>query len=80
MSRFAALVLRAYALVAAAALILNSPALGVIVGLVGIVHGIVISMRTYAFGALMHRIIETVALRQHLAPLQAAVDPPARAA
>jgi GT2 family glycosyltransferase len=79
-SRFAAFVLRAYALVAAAALILNSPALGVIVGLVGIAHGVVISMRTYAFGVLMHRIIETVALRQHLAPLQAAADPPARAA
>ncbi len=79
LSRFAAFVLRAYALVVAAALILDSPALGLIVGFVGIVHGIVISMRTYEFGRLMHRIIETVALRQGLVPAHTSASPSAQA-
>jgi O-antigen biosynthesis protein len=69
-SRFAAFVLRAYALVAAAALILHSPGLGIVVGLLGLAHGVSIALRTIEFGRLMHRIIETVAQRAGLQPLE----------
>ncbi|HUB97094.1 MAG TPA: glycosyltransferase [Stellaceae bacterium] len=84
LSRFAAFVLRAYALVVAASLILGAPVFGAIVALIGVAHGIDISMRTYSFGNLMRRIIETVAHRQGLIPVQpagtsAAPAPEARA-
>jgi O-antigen biosynthesis protein len=69
LSRFAGFVLRAYALAAAAALILEAPALGVIVGVIGLAHGAIIAQRTIAFGRLMHGIIETVARREGLSPL-----------
>jgi glycosyltransferase involved in cell wall biosynthesis len=75
LSRFAAFVLRGYAGVTAVALILDAPALGVIVGVVGLAHGAFIALRTIEFGRLMHRIIETVAQRHDLVPLM-----PARAA
>ncbi len=70
LSRFAALVLRGYALVVAAALIMNAPVPAAVVGAIGLAHGILIAHRTVAFGRLMHRIIETVAQRAGLAPLQ----------
>jgi hypothetical protein len=70
LSRFAAFVLRGYALVTAVALILDAPVLGAVVGLIGIAHGGLIALRTFAFGRLMHRIIETVAQRQELTPVQ----------
>ena len=80
LSRFAAFVLRAYALVAAVALILHSPGLGIVVGLLGLAHGVSISLRTIEFGGLMHRIIETVAQRAELSPLEPSGSAPARAA
>jgi hypothetical protein len=75
LSRFAALVLRGYALVVAAALILDAPAPASIVGVIGLAHGALIAHRTVAFGRLMHRIIETVAQRAGLAPLQPSASP-----
>jgi O-antigen biosynthesis protein len=69
LSRFAAVVLRAYAVATAVALILNAPALGAVVGIIGLAHGGFIALRTIEFGRLMHRIIETVAQRQDLVPL-----------
>ncbi len=79
LSRFAAFVLRAYALVAAVALILHSPGLGIVVGLLGLAHGVSISLRTIEFGGLMHRIIETVAQRAELSPLEPSRSASARA-
>ncbi|HXQ49773.1 MAG TPA: glycosyltransferase [Stellaceae bacterium] len=70
LSRFAAFVLRAYALATAAALILEAPVPGAIIGIIGLAHGAIIARRTVTFGRLMHRIIETVARREGLVPLQ----------
>jgi len=72
LSRFAAFVLRAYAVVTAAALILDAPVPATIVGLIGLAHCEFIALRTIVFGRLMHRIIETVAQRQELVPLKPA--------
>jgi hypothetical protein len=69
-SRFAAFVLRAYALAAAVALVFHAPELGLVIGLVGLAHGVSIAHRTIEFGRLMHRIIESVAQRAGLAPLE----------
>jgi len=79
LSRFAAFVLRGYAVVVAGALILHSPWLGIVVGLVGLAHGISMGQRTVEFGRLMHRIIETVAQRAALAPLEPSDAAPAPA-
>jgi glycosyltransferase involved in cell wall biosynthesis len=76
LSRFAAFVLRAYAGATAVALILDAPALGAILGCIGLAHGGFIALRTIEFGRLMHRIIETVAQRQDLVPLLADGAPP----
>jgi O-antigen biosynthesis protein len=69
-SRFAAMVLRAYALAVALALILDAPTPAAIIGIVGLAHGGLIAAKTIAFGRLMRRIIETVARRQELTPLE----------
>ncbi len=84
-SRFAAFVLRAYALASAVALVLHEPELGLVIGLVGLAHGVSIAHRTIEFGRLMHRIVESVAQRAGLAPLEpsgtaAAGAPAAKAA
>ena len=79
LSRFAALVLRAYAVATAVALILDAPALGAVVGIIGLAHGGFIALRTIEFGRLMHRIIETVAQRQDLVPLLPSGGAPQRA-
>ncbi|HUK61284.1 MAG TPA: glycosyltransferase [Stellaceae bacterium] len=76
LSRFAAFVLRAYALAAAVALILQEPELGLLIGLVGLAHGVSIAHRTVEFGRLMHRIIETVAQRSALTPLEPSAAAP----
>jgi GT2 family glycosyltransferase len=80
LSRFAAFVLRAYALATAAALILDAPVPAAVIGCIGLAHGASIAARTAAFGRLMHRIIETVALRENLAPLEPQAAGPARPA
>jgi GT2 family glycosyltransferase len=71
-SRFSAFVLRAYAILTAAALILNAPTWAAIIGILGIAHGVLIGYRTIEFGRLMHRIIDTIAQRQHLTPVKSA--------
>ncbi len=76
LSRFAAFVLRAYAVVTAAALILDAPVPAAIVGLIGLTHGEFIAFRTFEFGRLMHRIIETVAQREGLLPVEPTERPP----
>jgi hypothetical protein len=76
LSRFAAFVLRAYAVATAVALILDAPVLGAILGVIGLAHGGFIALRTIEFGRLMHRIIETVAQRQDLVPLLSDGAPP----
>ncbi|HXP31235.1 MAG TPA: glycosyltransferase [Stellaceae bacterium] len=70
LSRLAAFVLRAYAVATAAALILDAPAAAAIIGVVGLAHGAVIAYRTVKFGRIMHRIIETVAKREDLVPVE----------
>ena len=75
LSRFAAFVLRAYALATAGALILDVPALAILVGVIGLAQGAVIGARTLEFGRLMHRIIETVARREQLLPVEPADAP-----
>ncbi|MGH7088292.1 MAG: hypothetical protein ACREFQ_05275, partial [Stellaceae bacterium] len=69
-SRFSALVLRAYALACAAALILNAPLPAAAIGIAGLAHGAYIGWRTFEFGRLMRRIIETVARREGVAPIE----------
>jgi GT2 family glycosyltransferase len=70
LSRFAAFVLRAYAVATAAALILDAPMTAAAIGVVGLAHGAVIAYRTVKFGRIMHRIIETVATRENLVPVE----------
>jgi GT2 family glycosyltransferase len=69
LSRFSAFMLRFYAVLTAAALILDAPAWGSVAGILGIAQGALIAYRTVEFGRLMHRIIETAAKRQNLAPV-----------
>jgi O-antigen biosynthesis protein len=69
-SRFSAFVLRGYAVLTAAALILDAPVWASIIGIVGIANGTLIAYRTIEFGRLMHRIVDTVAQRQHLTPVK----------
>jgi O-antigen biosynthesis protein len=69
-SRFSAFVLRAYAVLTAAALILDAPVWAAIIGILGIAHGSLIAYRTVEFGRLMHRIVDTIAQRQHLTPVK----------
>jgi hypothetical protein len=69
-SRFSAFVLRAYAVLTAAALILDAPVWAGVVGVLGIAHSALIGYRTVEFGRLMHRIIDTVAQRQGLTPVK----------
>lgn len=71
LSRFSAFVLRAYAIATAAALILDAPGWASVVGVLGVAQSVLIAYRTIEFGRLMHRIIETVAKHQNLAPLRA---------
>jgi hypothetical protein len=76
LSRFAAFVLRAYALAVAAALILDAPLAAAGIGIVGLAHGAVIALRTVEFSRLMPRIIETVAQREGLLPVEPTERPP----
>ncbi len=70
LSRFAAFVLRGYALAVAAALIFGAPVPAAVVGVIGLAHGALIALRTVGFGRLMHHIIETVARREALVPVR----------
>jgi hypothetical protein len=74
LSRLSAVILRAYAGVTAAALILDLPAAAAVVGLLGLAHGALIGFRTVEFGQLMGRIIETVAKQSGLTPVASASD------
>jgi len=75
-SRLAAFVLRAYAVGAAGALILQAPLAAAVIGAVGIAHFALIAQRTAAFGSLMHRIIEAVARQAQLTPVEPAARSP----
>ncbi len=72
LSRLSALVLRGYAVIAAASLILGAPIVAVAVGVLGLGHFAFIAQRTAAFGSLMHRIIEAVAKQAQLTPVEPA--------
>jgi hypothetical protein len=76
LSRLSGFVLRCYAGLAAAALILHAPVAAAVVGVAGIAHFGYIAYQTASFGRLMHRIIEAVARQAKLIP----ADPAARAA
>jgi hypothetical protein len=69
-SRFSAFVLRAYAVLTAAALILDAPVWASIIGILGIAHAMLIAYRTIEFGRLMHLVVDTAAQRQHLTPVK----------
>jgi GT2 family glycosyltransferase len=69
-SRFSTFVLRAYAVLTAAALILDAPVWAAIIGILGIVNAVMIAYRTVEFGRLMHRIVDTIAQRLHLTPVK----------
>jgi hypothetical protein len=72
LSRLSAGILRAYAAVTAAALILDIPEAAAVVGILGLAHGALIGFRTVEFGRLMGGIIETVAKQSGLTPVTAA--------
>jgi O-antigen biosynthesis protein len=72
LSRLSAFILRTFAAGAAAALILNAPAAAEVIGVFGLLFGLLIAYRTVQFGRLMRGIIETVARREGLMP----VEPP----
>jgi glycosyltransferase involved in cell wall biosynthesis len=72
LSRLSAFILRAYAVATAAALILDSPVAAAIIGIIGILQGALIAYRTVEFGRLMHGIVEAVAKREGLAPVEPA--------
>ena len=72
LSRLSAFILRTFAAAAAAALILNAPAAAEVIGVFGLLFGLLIAYRTVQFGRLMRGIIETVARREGLTP----VEPP----
>ncbi len=71
LSRFSAFALRFFAVLTAAALILDAPGWATVAGLLGLAQGGVIAYRTIEFGRLMQRIIETVAKRQNFTPVKA---------
>ncbi len=75
LSRLSAFVLRAWAVAAAAALILDDPIAAAVIGGLGLAHFAVIAQRTAAFGGLMHRIIEAVAKQSHLTPVEPIAHP-----
>jgi GT2 family glycosyltransferase len=74
LSRLSAVILRAYAAVTAAALILDLPAVAAVVGALGLAHGALIAFRTVEFGRLMGGIIETVAKQSGLTPVSPTGD------
>jgi hypothetical protein len=71
LSRFSAVILRAFAAATAAALILDAPPAAAIIGVLGLAQGALIAYRTLEFGKLMHGIIETVAKQQGVSPVAA---------
>jgi hypothetical protein len=75
MSSVARYLVRIYAALTAAGLILGSPVTAAIFCAIGLVNLGVIGWQLFAFGQMMHRIIETVAGHAKLVP----VDPVARA-
>jgi GT2 family glycosyltransferase len=80
LSRFAAFVMRGYAIGTAGALILDAPIAATLIGVAGLAHGALIAQRTVAFGRLMHRVIETVAKHEALTPVLPASPEPLPAA
>ena len=70
LSQLSAFVLRAYAVLTAAALIVGAPVAAVIVGALGLGHATFIAWQTGVFGGLMHRIVETVAKSAGLKPVK----------
>ncbi len=77
LSRLSAFLLRAWAAATAAALILDAPRAAAVIGVLGLSQAVLIAFRTLEFGRLMHGIIETVARREGLLPLEPAGSPPA---
>ncbi|MDE2229737.1 MAG: glycosyltransferase [Alphaproteobacteria bacterium] len=77
LSRLSAFLLRAWAAATAAALILDAPMAATVIGVLGLSQTALIAYRTLEFGRLMHGIIETVARREGLMPLEPAGTPPA---
>jgi hypothetical protein len=75
LSRLSAFILRTFAAAAAAALILNALAAAEVIGVFGLLFGLLIAYRTVQFGRLMRGIIETVARREGLTPVEPK-DPP----
>ena len=69
LSRFSAFILRGYAVATAAALILDIPSAAAVIGVIGLLHGALIALRTLEFGRLMQGIIETVAKSQGVSPV-----------
>ncbi len=70
LSRLSAFMLRCYAGFGAAALILDAPAVAAVIGIVGLAHFSFIAYSTWAFGGLMHRIIDAVARQAQLTPVE----------
>ncbi len=79
LSRLSAFILRGYAVATAAALILDAPAAAAAIGVIGLLQSALVAYRTLEFGRLMHGIIETVAKRQGVTPVEPAPEtaPPA---
>ncbi len=69
LSRLSAVILRGYAAITAAALILDAPAAAAVIGGIGLLQAALIAWRTLEFGRLMHAIIETVAKSQGVSPV-----------
>ena len=76
LSRLSAFLLRGWAAVTAAALILDAPMAALVIGALGLCQAVLIAYRTLEFGRLMYGIIETVARREGLQPLAPAGAPP----
>jgi len=74
-SRLSAFMLRCYAVLGAGALILDAPTVAAVVGVLGLGHLGFIAYRTWAFGGLMHRIIDAVARQAQLTPVEPAQRP-----
>ena len=70
LSRLSAFILRLCAALAAFALILDAPGAAIGLGVVGLLFGMLIAYRTVQFGRLMRGIIETVAQREGLNPVE----------
>jgi len=70
LSHLSAFVLRSYAVVTAAMLIVGVPSAAAVVGALGLGHFGYIAWQTANFGQLMHRIVETVARGGQLQPLE----------